>query len=233
MTELSSSSSRKRRCFSGLLVVALMLGLIGWAFQSGWLLQWRQGVWTNKQQKAPDTLGGRIAEAAMWQIGQTTSYDPSYVKLEYPMGDCPLETGVCTDVVIRALRMGGAIDLQKLVHEDMKNHFSLYPQIWDSKHPDTNIDHRRVPNLRYYFERVGYSLLITKNVSDYQAGDIVTCKLPHGADHIMIVGYQTNWKGIPLTIHNAGGGTGQNNCLFAYKLTGHYRVREDSAPGRD
>jgi len=175
--------------------------------------------------EAPDTLGGRIAEAAMWQIDQTTSYDPAYVKLDYPMGDLPIETGVCTDVAIRALRRAADFDLQQRVHEDMKSHFSSYPTIWGLKGPDKNIDHRRVPNLRVYFERAGYALTVTNDPKDYQAGDIVTCKLPHGRDHIMVVSYQKTWKGVPLTIHNAGGGAGQNDCLFSYKLTGHYRLR--------
>lgn len=196
------------------------------------IVLWQSGLWNKIQSgslvsgpsTAPDTLGGRIADAALWQIDKTVRYDPAYVRLDYPMGDLPLETGVCTDVVIRALRRGAQIDLQQRVHEDMKAHFSVYPTIWGLKKPDLNIDHRRVPNLQVYMERAGFALPLSQRPEDYQAGDIVTCKLPHGRDHIMIVSYQKSWKGTPLTIHNAGGGTGQNDCLFSYKLTGHYRI---------
>jgi len=206
------------------LLLGVLVGVGAWAVRSGFWSRFQQGALSVLPAEAPDTLGGRIAEAALWQIDRTTEYDPAYVKLDYPMGDRPIKTGVCTDVVIRALRQAAGIDLQQRVHENMMGNFSVYPPIWGLKSPDTNIDHRRVPNLRVYFERAGYALPVTKNSADYQAGDIVTCKLPHGADHIMVVGYQRNMSGVPLTIHNAGGGTGQNDRLFEYHLTGHYRV---------
>lgn len=215
--------SRRKFVFFLLFVIGVIV--IVWSVQSGFWKHVKQEALMANQPEAPDTLGGRIAVAALWQVDKTIRYDAAYVKLDYPMGDRPIATGVCTDVVIRALRRAADIDLQQCVHEDMKRHFSIYPTIWGMKRPDTNIDHRRVPNLRVYFERVGYSLPVTQNPDDYQAGDIVTCKLPHGAAHIMVVGYQENWKGVRLTIHNAGGGTGQNDRLFTYKITGHYRVR--------
>ena len=202
------------------LVIALGAGVAFWAIQNDRLPTLRSEI--------PDTLGGRIAEAAMWQIDKTVTYDPAYVGLKYPMGDVPLETGVCTDVVIRSLRRAADFDLQQRVHEDMNSHFSSYPTIWGLKGPDKNIDHRRVPNLQVYFERAGYALPVTTDPKDYQAGDVVTCKLLHGRDHIMVVSYQNSWKGVPLTIHNAGGGTGQNDCLFSYKLTGHYRLSDNA-----
>ncbi|NWK57150.1 DUF1287 domain-containing protein [Verrucomicrobiaceae bacterium N1E253] len=161
----------------------------------------------------------------MSQIDRTVRYDPAYVKLDYPMGDVPIETGVCTDVVIRALRQAMDFDLQQRVHEDMLVHFKLYPQRWGLDRPDSNIDHRRVPNLQVFFERAGYALPLTRDPDDYHPGDIVTCRFDTGRDHIMVVSYQKSWKGDPLTIHNAGGGTGQNDCLFRYELTGHYRVK--------
>ena len=97
-------------------------------------------------------LGNRIVVAARKQVGVTKEYDPAYVTLKYPGGDVPLRTGVCSDVVVRALRRVG-IDLQKVVHEDMRQNFSAYPQKWGLRGPDKNIDHRRVPNLMRYFER--------------------------------------------------------------------------------
>ena len=170
-----------------------------------------------------------IVQAARTQIGQTTIYDPAYVGLKYPGGDVPLERGVCTDVIIRALRKGAGLDLQKLVHEDMKKAFAKYPKIWGLKKTDRNIDHRRVPNLSCYFERKGYSLGASKNKRDYLAGDLVAC-LVGKRPHIMIVSDKKAEDGIPLVIHNIGSGTKEENTLFAFKNTGHFRLK--IAPNR-
>ena len=171
---------------------------------------------------APEKHSIRIAIAARQQIGVTTSYDPAYVSLKYPNGDIPKERGVCTDVVIRALR-GLDFDLQKLVHEDMKKNFSKYPTTWKLKRPDKNIDHRRVPNLRRYFERRGISLKLTKDPVNFKSGDLVTCKVPGNRPHIMVVSDQKNSEGIPYVIHNIGAGALEDDDLFTFKLTGHYR----------
>ena len=165
-----------------------------------------------------------IVQAARTQIGQTTIYDPAYVGLKYPGGDVPLERGVCTDVIIRALRKGAGLDLQKLVHEDMKKAFAKYPKIWGLKKTDRNIDHRRVPNLSCYFERKGYSLGASKNKRDYLAGDLVAC-LVGKRPHIMIVSDKKAEDGTPLVIHNIGSGTKEENTLFAFKITGHFRLK--------
>ena len=165
-----------------------------------------------------------IVKSARNQIGETLIYDPKYVKLSYPNGDISRRRGVCTDVVIRALRDSKNIDLQKVVHEDMKRAFSSYPKIWGAKVTDTNIDHRRVPNLKKYFSRKGYSLSVTKNPKDYKAGDIVTCKIK-GRPHIMIVSSKESSDGTPYIIHNIGWGTRENNDLFTYSLDGHYRIK--------
>jgi len=170
-----------------------------------------------------------IVQAARTQIGQTTIYDPAYVGLKYPGGDVPLERGVCTDVIIRALRKGAGLDLQKLVHEDMKKAFAKYPKIWGLKKTDRNIDHRRVPNLSCYFERKGYSLGASKNKRDYLAGDLVAC-LVGKRPHIMIVSDKKAEDGTPLVIHNIGSGTKEENTLFAFKITGHFRLK--IAPNR-
>ena len=165
-----------------------------------------------------------IVAAARSQVGRTTGYDPAYVALDYPGGDIPIETGVCTDVVIRALRDGADIDLQKLVHEDMSAAFSMYPDNWGLKKPDRNIDHRRVPNLQKYFERAGFSIAVTQNAEDYQPGDIVTCFAGQNVGHIMIVSDRKSRDGAPYVLHNIGRGTREENRLFAFTLTGHYRV---------
>lgn len=168
------------------------------------------------------TKGEKFAEAARTQIGVTTSYDPAYVALKYPGGDVPKTRGVCTDVIIRALRDKG-FDLQKLVHEDMKKNFSKYPTRWGLRRPDKNIDHRRVPNLRTYFSRRGISLKITKNKDQYLPGDLVTCTVAGNRPHIMVVSNKKASDGTPLVIHNIGGGTQEHNSLLTYPLTGHYR----------
>lgn len=165
----------------------------------------------------------RLPELARRQIGVTVEYDPAYVSLEYPGGDVPEERGVCTDVVIRALRLLN-FDLQKEVHEDMKRHFSAYPGRWGLKGPDKNIDHRRVPNLQTFFKRRGWQLPVTQTAADYKPGDLVTCLLGDYLPHIMIVSDRKNEAGTPLIIHNIGAGTEEEDCLFAFPMTGHYRV---------
>tara|TARA_B110000495_G_C22945786_1_gene553641 strand:+ start:575 stop:1225 length:651 start_codon:yes stop_codon:yes gene_type:complete len=171
-------------------------------------------------------LSSSIAREARSQIGKTTSYDPSYVGLSYPGGDVPLEKGVCTDVVIRALRTAVNLDLQKLVHEDMKIEFSAYPNIWGLKKPDPNIDHRRVPNLKAYFNRRGFSLPVTRRADDYLAGDLVTCIVGRNLAHIMVVSDKKTSDGVPFVIHNIGSGTKEEDRLFEFPITGHYRVTE-------
>lgn len=163
-----------------------------------------------------------IVTSARKQIGVTTRYVPDYVALDYPNGDVPQETGVCTDVVIRALR-GVGKDLQKLVHEDMKANFSRYPKNWGLSRTDRNIDHRRVPNLQAFFKRKGMSLAVTKKAADYLPGDLVTCTVAGKLPHIMVVSDRKNAKGVPLVIHNIGSGAVEEDRLFDFPLTGHYR----------
>lgn len=163
-----------------------------------------------------------LPEAARQQIGVTVEYDPAYVLLPYPGGDVPQDRGVCTDVVIRALRLLG-LDLQQAVHEDMKAHFAAYPKLWGLKRPDKNIDHRRVPNLQTYFTRRGWKLPLTHAPEDYRAGDLVTCLVADTLPHIMVVSDRKSADGTPLIIHNIGRGTQEEDALFAFPLTGHYR----------
>lgn len=166
----------------------------------------------------------RLPELARRQIGVTVEYDGSYERLAYPGGDVPMERGVCTDVVIRALRLLN-YDLQKAVHEDMKRNFARYPRRWGLKRPDRNIDHRRVPNLQTFFKRKGWSLPVTDNAADYRPGDLVTCMVGGSLPHIMIVSDRCNEEGVPLVIHNIGSGTEEEDALFAFPLDGHFRVR--------
>lgn len=168
-----------------------------------------------------------VVEAARSQIGKTVRYDPSYQSLAYPNGDVPVEGGVCTDVVIRALRASLAMDLQKLVHEDMKRHFGKYPQKWGLRGPDENIDHRRVPNLQTFFKRQGWALPVSDNPQGYLPGDLVTCIVPPHLPHIMIVSDRVSSADPArrLIIHNIGAGAKEEDRLFEFKITGHYRLR--------
>lgn len=167
----------------------------------------------------------KIVNSAKAQIGKTLSYDPAYRSMSYPMGDIPIEKGVCTDVVIRALRDGHSFDLQKEVHLDMKAHFTAYPKIWGLKRPDKNIDHRRVPNLHTFFKRKGWNLKVTKNKADYLPGDIILCTVNGKLPHIMIVSDITSSDGIPLVIHNIGAGAKEENRLFDFPIYAHVRVK--------
>ena len=172
---------------------------------------------------AERSFGQRLAAAAREQVLVTLHYDPAYVRLAYPGGDVPIERGVCSDVLIRAFRKQG-VDLQKLVHEDMRAHFASYPQSWGLRRPDSNIDHRRVLNLQRLFERRGLSQPVTKNPADYWPGDIVAYMLPGELPHIGIVAMSRTHEGQrPLLIHNIGAGAQIEDVLFAYRITGHYR----------
>jgi uncharacterized protein YijF (DUF1287 family) len=163
-------------------------------------------------------------DGAIEQIGKTTSYDPSYQRIDYPNGDVPIETGVCSDVIVRAFRKAG-IDLQKDLHEDMKGNFSAYPTRWGLKGTDSNIDHRRVPNLQTYFTRRGKSLSTDSGSETFLPGDIVTWDLQlGGTEHIgMVVNVWNKPTQRYLIVHNIGGGTLMEDVLFAWKITGHYR----------
>jgi len=181
------------------------------------------------QAQQPAALGARIVTAARQQVGVTKEYDPSYTTLNYPSGDVPLRTGVCSDVVVRALRQAN-LDLQKEVHEDMQNNFGDYPQKWGLKGPDKNIDHRRVANLMRYFERRQIAIPDKLEAREmYRPGDIVTWDLGRGILHIGIVSDRAGERA-PLVIHNIGAGAREEDVLFEYRVIGHYRVKESAPP---
>ena len=167
----------------------------------------------------------RLISAAQQQIGVTTIYDGAYQSLAYPGGDIARDRGVCTDVVIRALRDAHGIDLQQVVHRDMKRAFGQYPKIWGLKRPDRNIDHRRVPNLRRFFARHGAELPPPTPDSRFLPGDLVTWTLGPGLPHIGIVSDRlVPGTTRPLIIHNVGAGARIEDFLLRYPMTGHYRV---------
>jgi hypothetical protein len=195
--------------------------------------------WMACSQENPDTIMFRdeertsthpLAKAAIELTkGPYVTYDAAYKSIPYPMGDVAPDRGVCADVVVRAFRacriphdsMG--MDLQQLVHQDMRKNFHLYPHSWGLSKPDANIDHRRVPNLMVFFERNGKSLTTEEEPEAYLPGDIVSWQLRDGRTHIGIVvdGFGSN--GWPLVVHNIGQGQQKANVLFSWKVTGHYR----------
>lgn len=165
----------------------------------------------------------RLADSARALTQQQVVYDLSYFSIAYPNGDVPKDRGVCTDVIIRAYRKLN-IDLQQLMHEDIRHHFNQYPRSWGLNGPDKNIDHRRVPNLMTFFKRAGASLPVTHDAADYQPGDIVCWSLSRGMKHIGLVVKQKSADGKRnLIVHNIGAGQVMEDCLFLYPIIGHYR----------
>src|SRR5215470_7756502 len=173
----------------------------------------------------------KLVAAAEQRTQHTVRYDPAYVRIPYPGGDVPPDTGVCTDEVIRSYRAVG-VDLQKEVHEDMEKNFSAYPRKWRwlTTRTDTNIDHRRVPNLMAFFSRKGETLAISQRAEDYAPGDIVTWDLGGGVPHIgIVVSEKSAEGGRHLIVHNIGQGPKREDMLFRWKITGHYRYLGPSA----
>jgi uncharacterized protein YijF (DUF1287 family) len=169
-----------------------------------------------------DQLLQKVVRAAIERTHHSVRYDPAYVRIPYPDGDVPADTGVCTDEIVRIYRAVG-IDLQKDVHEDMARNLSAYPKKWQGTRPDSNIDHRRVPNLMVFFGRKGESLPLTARLQDYRPGDLVTYDLGGGVPHIAIVVDRREWGGRYMIVHNIGQGPKMEDALFNWKITGHYR----------
>lgn len=178
----------------------------------------------------PPGFAELLVRAALERTTHSVRYDGSYLKIDYPMGDVPDAIGVCTDVVIRSYRQLG-IDLQELLHKDIKRNFRRYPNQsrWGLSRPDTNIDHRRVPNLRIFLERHGLSLPVSDEAIDYLPGDLVTWKLNNNMVHIGIVAnmYVNEFSDRRMIIHNIGSGPELGDILFEYDITGHYRYHPD------
>lgn len=172
------------------------------------------------------TFYDRLSDAALELTKQHVVYDPTYFRIPYPNGDVPADRGVCTDVVIRAYRKL-AIDLQQKVHEDMRANFDKYPNIWGLTRTDKNIDHRRVPNLMVFFERYGSVKAITHDAKDYLPGDIVCWNLGGAIPHIgIVVNKKSTDNSRYMIVHNIGAGQVLADCLFDFKIIGHYRYGE-------
>ena len=167
----------------------------------------------------------RLVAAAIERTHHSVRYVSAYVRIPYPNGDVPTDTGVCTDEIIRSYRAVG-VDLQKEVHEEIVLNFSAYPnqKRWRLDHPDSNIDHRRVPVLIVFFQRKGETLPITNRATDYAPGDLVTWDLGRGVPHIgIVVDQKAGWSDRYMVVHNIGAGPKMEDTLFAWKITGHFR----------
>lgn len=168
-------------------------------------------------------LGDRLAAAALTHSTEDVMYDPAYYMIDYPGGDVPANKGVAADVIVRTFREID-IDLQKEVHQDMARDFRLYPQLWSAPGPDTNIDHRRVPNLQRYFIRHGITLDTSRSPEEYRPGDIVVWAIANAETHIgIVVPGPGDRAGQPWVVHNIGAGVVWDNSLFDYQILGHYR----------
>lgn len=167
----------------------------------------------------------KLSDAALSIVNRNVRYDADYTQIAYPNGDVAKDRGVCTDVIIRSYRKLG-IDLQKEVHEDMAANFAKYPKSWGLRSTDTNIDHRRVPNLEVFFTRKGKSLPVTTKATDYKPGDVVSWRLPSGRPHIGIVVDKKGADGRYKMVHNIGFGQALEDCLFEYTINGHYRYQK-------
>jgi len=176
---------------------------------------------------------GRLSAAALARTEARVTYDPAYVRLAYPGGDVPADRGVCADVVVRVFRAALGIDLQQRVHEDMTAAFDAYPKLWGLTRPDSNIDHRRVPNLEAFLRRQGAALAITEDAGNYRPGDVVAWNLRGSSGFLPHIGIVTDRRapsGRPQVVHNIGAGPKLEDVLFAWPITGHYRWLPESAP---
>lgn len=197
-------------------------------------------AWTGAAQSASPQPGPReqflhqLVAAAIERTHHVVRYEPAYIRIPSPNGDVPADTGVCTDEIIRAYRAVG-VDLQKEVHEDMEQNFSAYPRKWHwlLAQPDTNIDHRRVPNLMIFFSRKGETLKLSSDAADYSPGDLVTWDLGGNVPHIgILVDQKSARTGRFLIVHNIGQGPKMEDVLFNWKITGHYRYFASAAPAQ-
>lgn len=174
----------------------------------------------------PRTAADKIVNGAKLEAIRRVVYNSSYVSVSYPYGDVPSGQGACTDVLVRALRNAG-YDLQKLIHEDMKRHFALYPNNWGHTRPDPNIDHRRALNHLAFMRRFAKDLPTNTDgdaAATWKPGDLVYWDLTgNGATHCGVISNDRNARGLPLVVHNIGPTARQDDCLNNWEIIGHFR----------
>jgi uncharacterized protein len=228
---------RKPANFLGGWVVLLIAGFAAWHFGKPLvpLLRAQQSV---ASLEAADILigelapslefGERLASAALQRTKMPSVYDPAYYEITYPGGDLPLSPdgkwkGKAEDLIVRSYRNLG-IDLQELVHEDMKKNFSVYPQLWERREPDPHIDHRRIQNLQRFFKRQGAELKVTRESVNYHPGDVIVWMLSTGDLHCgIVVPGPGERRGEAWVVHDIGSGPKWENVLTDYQIHGHYR----------
>lgn len=217
--EFGCFSVKIRKCFDYLLLALVLLIAADRYYPIAWqLLPQEAGASIDRN------AGLDIVRTARSQIGVTVKYAPAYEAIEYPNGDVPRARGVCTDVLIRALRDSRGIDLQPLIYKDMKWHRWAYPFKSIAQSVDPSIVHRRVLNMECYFRRHDWTIA-SNAVGDFLPGDIVTCRVSGTLPHVMIVSDRTDTNGVPLVIHNIGEGVKEEPYLLANKVAGHFRCR--------
>lgn len=171
------------------------------------------------------TTPSKIVNGAKLEAIHSVRYDPTYISIPYPNGDVPKDQGACTDVIVRALRHAG-FDLQKLMHEDMLKHFDAYPHKWGLNAPDSNIDHRRVPNHIAFMKRFALELPTSTDgntARTWQPGDLVYWNLTPTMTHCGVISNDRDADGLPLVIHNIGPVATQQDCLKSWPIIGHFR----------
>lgn len=226
---------KKRNFFGGWVIVVIALGIGSWFGRP--LIPFLKGAQVGGSAEQADLLisslresesvGNRLAAAALTHSSDVIGYDRTYYKIDYPNGDIALNKGMAADVIIRTFRDIG-VDLQVLVHEDMTENFRIYPQLWQATAPDTHIDHRRVENLQKFFERKGKLLTPSRSAADYKPGDIVVWSLATAEMHIgIVVPGPGGHKEEPWVVHNMGAGMKWENILFDYSIIKHLRFPAD------
>ena len=245
MNLVSSETSKKRLLIRVVVLLVLGATAIGYVYARShykqtfvrrWLSGYPSFAWAGPVERPPaserERFTARLVEAAMERTTHRVLYDAAYVRIPYPGGDVPADKGVCSDEIVRIYRKVG-IDLQQRVHEDMAKHFDKYPRLWSqSVEPDSNIDHRRVPNLMTFFMRHGETLPITKDPKDYLPGDVVCWDLGSGVTHIgMVVGEKSPDGKRRMIVHNVGAGPMMEDVLFTWKIIAHFRYFGDERAG--
>jgi len=175
----------------------------------------------------PDALDVLIG--AKKTVANADAYGAGYISISYPGGDVPREVGVCTDVIIRAMRNAG-VDLQAELHRDVARARRAYPMV--KGNGDTNIDHRRVRTILPWFLRHwdAHTIDLDDTSDPLRPGDVVfmdTFPSKAGPDHIGIVSDRLGDSGHPLIINNWTDGyvTSEMDLLGFVPITHRFRIR--------
>jgi uncharacterized protein YijF (DUF1287 family) len=180
----------------------------------------------------PDPLD--ILIGAKKTVHNADAYTEGYMTMTYPMGDVPRAVGVCTDVIVRAVRNAG-VDLQRELHQDILRARASYPMI--KARPDPQIDQRRVATLLPYFKRhwEQHSARIDDPADPLRPGDVLfmdTFPSRSGPDHVGIVSDTIGPDGLPMVINNWTNGTvtAEMNLLTFVPVLHRFRLPAPAAP---